>query len=236
MLIFPDLKLVYLACPKTGTTTFERTFGPYADSELSESVVKHVRYARFRRKFPAIAKKYEVVTCLRDPLESLYSWYSYRSRLTLMGRTRSTRGMSFEEFFDEWCKPEPAPFAKVAPSVKFVTDKNGMQFKKLKVVRYEDADLLFAHIATRLGISPRFDRYNRSPSPEGTLSQWVGRMFRGRADKADGESRKLNTRDLTQRVDLSKPKIQEAYDIYHRIEFTDVGSLKGARAAAVKKG
>lgn len=196
MLIFDDIKLVYLANPKTGTTSFEHAFEKFANAEESQRLAKHAPFRRFKRKFPDMAKEYEVVTCLRDPLETLYSWYRYRARVTIRGQSRSTYGMTFEEFFAEWCKPDPAPYAGMNGSVSFVLNKKGKVVKRLKIFKYGASNGLHEYVAGKMGIVV----------PD--LQKNVSRA-----------SVSVQRKPLAELVDTKHEKLRRVYDIFDSIKF-----------------
>ncbi len=196
MLIFREIKLVYLANPKTGTTSFEHAFASFADSKKSKFLPKHTPFRRFRKKFPRLAREYEIVTCVRDPLDTLYSWYRYRSRPALRGHANSTFALSFEEFFSEWCKPEPAAFADVGASVGFVLNERGKIPQRLKIFRYEDRSALQNYVCGKMG----------QKIPE--LARNVSRT------KKD-----MTILDPFRSTVSRYPKLQKIYDSYARIGF-----------------
>ncbi len=197
MLIFNKIKLIYLANPKTGTTSFEHAFRSHADLKESRLLPKHIPFRRYKKKFPQIVREYEVIACVRDPLDTLYSWYRYRSRPTLRGHPNSSAGRSFEEFFDEWCKPDPAPYADVGASVGFVLNERGQVAKALTLFRYEDRMALSSFVAERLDL------------------QSVPSANRNVSKKTDPGT----SLPLRNRVDISRPKFARVREIYETIRF-----------------
>lgn len=230
MLIFDNLELVFLAAPKSGSTSFEKAFRAHANRRLNKGLPKHLRYNRFCKLFPEIAERYEAVTVLRDPLETLYSWYRYRTHWRLLGHPRSTRAMSFSEFFEEWCKDDPKEFASMNPSVNFVLDRKGNQFPGLKVIRYEDNALLLEHIRKRLGIEKKLKRHNVAPGSGGGVVGGITRVLRGA--EAGDVTKKLGQAELRSQIDGNHPKIVEAYETYRRIAFTEVADLRSGLVIA----
>ncbi|HHG91202.1 MAG TPA: gamma-glutamyl kinase [Devosia sp.] len=200
MLIFREIKLVYLANPKTGTTSFEHAFERFADHKTSKALPKHVPFRRFRRKFPELARECEIVTSVRDPLDTLYSWYRYRARPALRGHVNSTFGLAFEAFLCEWCKAEPASFADVGASVGFVLNEKGEISKRLKIFRYEERSSLQKHVAAKLGrdvpeLARNVSRAKKDPTALAPIRGTISRY----------------------------PKLQKAYEIYDRIAFCKGG-------------
>lgn len=166
MLIFDDVKLIYLANPKTGTTAFELAFRRHANEDLSNALPKHVSYGRVRRKFPELAETHEAITCVRDPLETLYSWYRYRQRATMLNFERSTANVSFTEFIEEWCKDEPQEFAQVNAGSTFVMNKKGKVPRKLRLFRYDASPSIIDYVSAKRGEKIAVKKKNVSPAPK----------------------------------------------------------------------
>ena len=198
MLIFDDIGLVYLANPKTGTTSFEHAFSKYANREQSQLLPKHMPFRRFRKKCPEIARQYEFITCVRDPLETLFSWYRYRTRPTLRGQPNSTFGLTFEQFFEEWCKDKPPSCADVSTSVEFILNRKGSISRHLKIFKYGIRPGVQEYAAERLGVKvPELKRNVSRPDPDG------------------------QSVPLASRVDTGHKKLEDAYEIYGNIDFAN---------------
>ncbi|MEP5091651.1 MAG: hypothetical protein ABJR23_19680, partial [Paracoccaceae bacterium] len=102
MLIFSDLKLAYLAVPKTGSTAVEMALKPRADIIFSKRR-KHINAQRFHTRIaPFLLNTFDLVpervAVIRDPVEQIRSWYKYRNGPRQMDTTRGTHGCSFDEF------------------------------------------------------------------------------------------------------------------------------------------
>ncbi|MCB9992910.1 MAG: hypothetical protein H6873_04545 [Hyphomicrobiaceae bacterium] len=198
MLIFDDAKLVYLANPKTGTTAIERAFGKYANRTLSSQFGKHARFPALQRKMPEIAKTYDIVTVVRDPLDTLYSWYRYRSRGFVVPKARRTTQISFADFFGLWCSADPPELARVSTSVEFVLDRAGEIENRLTIFKYEDIDILHDHLQRRLNLPSRspLRRVNVSPNIK-------------------------ETRTIRQLVNAENEKLSSIYRLYANIQFSN---------------
>ena len=126
MLVFWKESLIYLAVPKTGTVAIESALAPHAAMVLREPPqIKHAplyRYGRFLRPmFDKVGnKKLDTIAVIRNPVEWLSSWYRYRNRNFLIGHENSTRGVAFNDFVIEYCKDDPAPFAKIGSQAAYV--------------------------------------------------------------------------------------------------------------------
>ncbi len=175
MLVFWDERLVFLAVPKTGTTAIEGALAPKAAVVFRDPpILKHTPLYRYRRLVePFLMKAGEVdldtVAVVRHPVDWLGSWYRYRNRDQLVGQSNSTRGVSFDDFVDEYCKGNPASFANVGSQAKFLTtgpNQRGIT----ELFRYEQQPLLIQYLEDRLSTVIELKQLNVSPQFETSLS------------------------------------------------------------------
>ncbi|MBO6776865.1 MAG: sulfotransferase domain-containing protein [Marinibacterium sp.] len=117
-----DHRLVVLCNPKTATTSLESALKNHFEIKVSKSPKwKHLTYFRARDLFGDLFDRAgcNYVTVVRDPLDTLNSWYRYRSRDKVADDSRkSTRDISFEQFVSEWADGS-TPRARVRTSVEF---------------------------------------------------------------------------------------------------------------------
>ncbi len=171
MLVFTNQNLVLLAVPKTGTTALHRALSPIASMSFRDPPgIKHASYARYRRFVRPICKHIhdcdpEVVSVIRHPIDWLSSWYRYRYRDKIVGKPKSTRDVTFDQFVIEYCKGKPATFANVGSQANFVFDNDGEQVVDY-VFRYEKQPVLIDFLEDRLEIEIKLDTVNVSPSME----------------------------------------------------------------------
>ncbi|HHG90435.1 MAG TPA: hypothetical protein ENJ90_08165 [Devosia sp.] len=165
MLIFLTHGFAFLANQKTGSSAFEATFDRYADyrSIKKKPEFKHTNYQSFCDLFSPIKERVELICCVREPLETLYSWYRFRSRDKIAGTNRSTRNISFEQFFEEWNSERPAPFADVPSAVDLVLDRKG-NIGDILVFSYRGQTTIFDYAARKIGVAPEFKTRNLSPA------------------------------------------------------------------------
>ena len=107
MIISESHQFIFLAIPKTGTSSIEKALGRYA-SPLTQNFRKHATCARVKRELPPElwqgAFKFAFV---RNPYDRMQSWYFYRQRPELADpahprHNRYTGNISFEEFIDSF--------------------------------------------------------------------------------------------------------------------------------------
>lgn len=183
MLAFFKERLVFLAVPKTGTTAYETALAARADMVITNPPeLKHAPVYRYNRFFRPMFEKVcntemETLAVMREPISWLGSWYRYRRRPFMIGKTNSTHGISFDDFVRAYSKGNSPDFANVGSQAKFLEPRpNGTAVTHL--FRYEQPDLLDAFLANRLGIDLWPPRENVSPEMTLTLSPEVEREYR----------------------------------------------------------
>ncbi len=183
MLVFWKENLVFLAVPKTGTTAIEGALSPKAAMVLRDPPqIKHAplyRYGRFLAPMfeKAGGKNPETVAVIRHPVDWLSSWYRYRNRHALVGHENSTRNVKFNEFVLEYCKDDPAPFAKVGSQAAYVFDKNGKR-ATTHLFAYENQPDLIAFLEKRLNMEITLKQLNVSPTIPAIIEPEVEALLR----------------------------------------------------------
>ncbi|MEM1431272.1 MAG: hypothetical protein AAGG09_17600 [Pseudomonadota bacterium] len=196
MLASFEHRFVFLCNPKTGTTALEHALDPHCEVRVGKTPNwKHLNYfavkALFGETFDNAGCDY--VTVVRDPLDTLHSWYRYRQRRALRqpghpNRARFTGDISFEAFVGEWIA-QSSERARVGISVNFCISPADEVAPAL-YWRYEDLDNLKAWQEDRIGAEVTIPFKNRSPEPPQSFD-----------------------RDAL----LALPEIQNVYDAFRRI-------------------
>ena len=176
MLVFAKEKLVFLAMPKTGTTALESALAPRADMAIrNPPILKHTpayRYNRFLK--PYLGKcgleNMEVVCVVRHPIGWLGSWYRYRQRPAVDGKSHSTKNITFDAFVDEYAKSDPGSWAHVGNPSKFLRRGNG-EVMVDHLFQYEQFGKVVAFMEERLGIEIELKQRNVSPDGDLTISR-----------------------------------------------------------------
>ncbi|MDC0656713.1 gamma-glutamyl kinase [Leisingera sp. SS27] len=176
MMIFFKERLALLSVPKTGTTAFQAALRGRADLVISDPPeLKHAPLYRYNRWIRPMFEKVcgaelEVAAVMREPVSWLGSWFRYRQRPALDGQPNSTKGVSFDEFLQAYCKGKPPAFANVGSQAKFLeAQPNGCKVDHL--FRYEDQEALKVFLEHRLNTEIRLERKNVSPQAPMTLSR-----------------------------------------------------------------
>lgn len=182
MLVFWEQRLAFLATPKTGSTAIASALESLASVSVQRPpVLKHTtvhRFERFIRPYLEAASKKDdwcLVALMREPRDWLGSWYRFRSREDQTDPSKSTRGMSFDDFVRGWCSdPRPA-FADVGAQEKFLRPRQGRGLDRL--FRYEEMDRFVDFLEERLGCEITLPRINVSPPGATALSPETGALL-----------------------------------------------------------
>lgn len=174
MLVFWDQKLAILATPKTGSTAIEAALESMATLAIQRPpVLKHTPVQRFHRFIGPYLETtsgapFTVVALMREPRSWLGSWYRYRQRDDIAERAKSTRGLSFDQFVNDWCDdPQPA-HAAVGSQARFLQPKGEKGVDHL--FRYEEIETFVHFLEDRLGHEIILPRLNVSPEANLDLS------------------------------------------------------------------
>ncbi len=189
MLLAPGKGFVFLAAPKTASTSIEQAFRSHADVSMRNNPFKHTRYAQFQRflqpwldskGFPR--ESYEVVCVVREPVDWLASWWRYRSREDLADPSRKNHRnyaghLSFEQFARAYMDGEDQS-AQVGRQSKFVQPRRG-EAEVDRIFRYDRLDLLVEYLGEKVGEGVEIGTSNVSPKRSYSLSEECGRDLRG---------------------------------------------------------
>jgi hypothetical protein len=129
------------------------------------------RYRRFLGPYLRAATKeeFEVVALMREPLDWLASWYRFRRREELTDTTRTTRGLGFDRFVQDYLsEPRPA-HADVGSQARFLTLPGG-ELGVDRLFAYERIDRFVAFLEDRLDCEIILPTLNVSPEAELDIS------------------------------------------------------------------
>ncbi|WP_306372426.1 sulfotransferase family 2 domain-containing protein [Roseovarius albus] len=180
--MFSKAKLVFLSVPKTGSTAYQEALAPHAafvinhPPELKHSPV--YRYNRFFRPMidRFIGENLDIVAVMREPIDWLGSWYRYRQRPDLDGKTTSSKGITFDDFVAAYCHNDQPAFAKVGSQAKFLEpQRNGTAITHL--FRYDDRAGLEKFLQERIGHAVQTKPRNVSRLGDLTLSDQTRAKF-----------------------------------------------------------
>jgi hypothetical protein len=171
MLVFWEHRLVLLATPKTGSTAIEVALEPLASMAVQRPPeLKHTPAYRYRRFIApylraTAGEEFTVMAMMREPLDWLGSWYRYRQREEIADGRKSTAGISFDQFVQDYMRRPRPPHADVGSQARFLSGPDGLGVDRL--FRYDDIDDLVHFLEERLDCEIILPRLN--VSPEGVL-------------------------------------------------------------------
>ncbi len=198
VLVFVRHRLVLLATPKTGSTALHMALASRADMVFrNQPAVKHIGLRRYQRFVAPLVAKFcdgPVETCalIREPEDWLGSWYRYRARPALEETERSTRGMDFERFVQDYLRRPQPPHAAVGAQGRFLTASQGT-VRVDRLFRHDRMEDCCAWLSERLETEIALPSANVSPTRPMVLSEATrARLRRERAgcfalyEKAEG--------------------------------------------------
>ena len=179
MLVFWRQRLVFLATPKTASTSIEAALGPIAavvvvrPPQLKHTTVRN--YRRHMAPFLGDTGDFQLVALMREPRDWLGSWFRFRQR-TERNDEKSTRGMSFDAFVVAYCQEVQPEFAQVGAQAMFLAPP---AYKPVDhVFRYERMNDFIAFMNKRLGCDLQMPQRNVSPALDLTLSPATEALLR----------------------------------------------------------
>lgn len=173
MLVFWRQQLVFLATPKTASTSIEAALAPIAAMVVVRPPhLKHTNAQRFHRfLMPYLAastdKPFALTALMRDPRDWLNSWYRYRQRPEEIPE-KSTRDISFDDFVRAYCQSEQPEFAKVGAQANFLVPPNKPAVDH--IFRYENMAGFVRFLEDRLDTTIDLPELNISPAGDDHLS------------------------------------------------------------------
>jgi hypothetical protein len=181
MLVSLKHNFVLVAMPKCASSALETALAQHADLRIG-GALKHAPFKLFEAYImPFMAKQRpkmpgcEPFSLFREPLEWLFSWYSYRTRSELRAANDGsgkvyTGNISFCDFLNEHFAKKPAPFARVRPQSYFIEDGSG-RFNAVTLYRYDEIDFMIRELARKIGRDVKLRREKISPARPLALSE-----------------------------------------------------------------
>ena len=166
MLVFWRERLVFLATPKTGSTSIESVLASHASIAITRPPqLKHTNAQRYQRFLaPYLGDKtgqdFPMTALMREPRDWLGSWYRYRQRPD-EARDKSTRNLSFDDFVRGYCQAAQPEFAKVGAQANFLAPNGHRPVDH--IFRYEQMPVFVTFLQDRLGTQITLPHINVSP-------------------------------------------------------------------------
>ena len=171
MLIFLKPKLVLFAIPKTATTALHLALRGEADVKalrVGDKPGKHIGFAEFTTRYAQAllgdqTGTFDYVGVMREPVSWLSSWYRFRQADRLDGTAKSTKGLSFDQFVQDFCSANPPAHAKLHAQSQLLCDAQG-KVGVNRLFRYDDMASLIRFLEGRLGHAITVEKVNVSTS------------------------------------------------------------------------
>ena len=137
------------------------------------------KYDRFLRPFLESYRRepFETVCLFREPIDWLASWWRYRSRNDVPDPTRSTKGMSFSQFVNDYLDGKTPP-ADIGRQSRFVANREG-EVGIDRLFRYDRLNGFVSFLEARLKLQINLGHLNQSP--DRTVSEPLSESLTERA-------------------------------------------------------
>ncbi|QDL92479.1 gamma-glutamyl kinase [Paroceanicella profunda] len=171
MMICPQARLAFFSMPKTGSSAVLLALRPHAPIQFSAPPqVKHMTLVQYERHVAPLLRdcgqpQMETVCLVREPVDWLRSWYAFRSRDVLRNTGRSTAGISFAQFVEDFIAPVRPPHAVLPPQSEIARRADG-RVGIDHIFRYDTFGNFAEWLSDRLGEKLEFERRNVSPVVE----------------------------------------------------------------------
>lgn len=181
MLVFWRQRLVFLATPKTASTSIESALAPQAAVVVMRPPqLKHTNAQKYYRQVApflgdAKGEDFVLTALMREPLDWLGSWYRYRQRPEEVPE-KTTSAMTFDAFVQAYCQNDQPEFAKVGNQANFLAPKDHREVDY--IFRYDRMADFVAFLEKRLGGKIDLPRVNVSPSAALDLSSDTEALLR----------------------------------------------------------
>ncbi|WP_112320891.1 hypothetical protein [Oceanibium sediminis] len=168
MIISFKAGLAYLAAPKTGSTAIEAELRPASHIIFQGNAhSKHLTLREYQALVVPLlnhvtAPEIETLAVIREPVDWVRSWYSYRQRPAERPE-HSTRGLSFDEFLDGFEADTQAEVTQhIGDQARFVVNEAG-DVGVDHLFRYDEMPALHSFLGRRFNRQFAFRPLNVSP-------------------------------------------------------------------------
>lgn len=155
MIISDEKKFIFIAVPKTGSSSIEKALGKYHNDELPTGIVKHTRFSAIPELFK---KPYYKFCFFRNPWDRMVSLYHHHVKV---GDT--IFDYKYDEIgFTEWInKIKLANLDELGRQTDYLLYK-GKIAPNVAVYKFEEMDDAWNHICKTLDIEEELPHINKS--------------------------------------------------------------------------
>lgn len=153
MIISSEKKFIFIAVPKTGTSSIEEALKEYSDEELKTGEIKH---AQLRHIPHMLDKPYYKFCFFRNPWDRMVSLFHYHQRKDDDFLSRGYRDVEF----GEWLRK-----ASTAGLLERQTDyimHKGRIVPEVRIYKFEEIDDSWKHICATLDVEGELPHINKS--------------------------------------------------------------------------
>jgi len=164
MLISLSHQFVFVANLKSASSSIERALAPFAEFRATRTNWgKHDDLSTISKKFRWIGRyvpprDFFVFGVIRDPVDFILSLYNFHTRPGFDGFAHSSKGMSFDKFWRDWCSKS----WQAKPQHRRFVDKHG-KFQISHVIEMSELTKEFPQICSKLDVKATLPKLNVSP-------------------------------------------------------------------------
>lgn len=136
MIINEKYKFIFIAVPKTGTTSIEQFLLNNVEGSVKDmsDKHKHLTAREIKRKIPDY-DNYVKITVVRNPYDWYVSWYTYRQR---SNSKISSNGLTLKEYIEKYPMDEQVNFIKDSDGKVridyIIRFENGIETELIKIL------------------------------------------------------------------------------------------------------
>ena len=153
MIISAEKKFIFVAVPKTGSSSIEKALAKYSDEELEKGKTKHTMLSHIP---DMLDKPYYKFCFFRNPWDRMVSFYHYHLRQGDQFLSRDYKDVSFKE----WLKKgkTAGTFEK---QTSYIMNK-GRIVPDVAIYKFEEMQDSWKHICATLGVKGELPHINKS--------------------------------------------------------------------------
>lgn len=153
MIVSTEKKFIFVAVPKTGSSSIEKALGKYSDEEMEEGKTRH---AMLRHIPDLLDKPYYKMCFFRNPWDRMVSLFHYHCRKGDNYFSQKYTDLTFKEWLIK---------SKTAGILERQTDYivyRGRMVPGVAVYKFEEINDAWKHICATLNVSGELPHINKS--------------------------------------------------------------------------
>lgn len=154
MIVSTEKQFIFVAVPKTGSSSVEKALGEYSDEELEKGKVRHTKLS----DIPELLDSHFYKFCFfRNPWDRMVSLYHYHIR-----QGDHFLGQRYDEFsFDEWIKKTKTTGTLLDRQTDYIMYR-GKIVPNVAIYKFEEINDSWKHICGVLGVDKELPHINKS--------------------------------------------------------------------------